>query len=457
MNKILEIFEKLQRFFPSGKVAVYIKGILFLNVAFFFGLWLGLRLFFPDDFILSKINNVLFVKDMGLTADDVSISPLGSISFYDGILTKKGDDIVTFRKLKFSPSLLSLMSGDISGDVYLEDINNQGGELDVSFETSMNPCYSFDIDEISLSLVNAFMTDISFTGIISGEGNICMSENQKYSGNVEFKGNDVVLRGKLPTPMGPFDIGSIDLGEIEIISSISENKVDVEKFLMSGLFNFDILGKIVLNSKVMVSSRLDLDVRVSVADLKKLAENATLNLLVSQMSQYKTDKENDFAFMLRGFLTKPQMSKAPKERVAGKSNLNPDEAREKRAERVKSRSSKRKIKPISGDETQIDGGIKKDTSRFGSKPEILPNSEPVKEEIIERSDRPERSQKQERPERQTRPQPVEMEPVETRELPVEELSVEEERSPREKARKETVEEEIEAADSTSESNDNDGL
>jgi len=467
VNKLIEIFEKLRKSMPSGKILVYIKGFLFINFAFFIGMWLGMKLFFPDDFILAKINSVLFVKDMGLTAEDVSVSPFGNISFYDGVLTKKGEDMISFRKLKFSPSIFEMMSGDISGEIYLEDVNNQGGELEVEFDSSKNPCYSFDLSEIPVAIFNALLTDMSFTGVISGEGQICMSENQKYSGEIDLSGDEIVLRGKIPTPMGAFDIGSVLLGKIEFYSKVTDNKVDIEKFLMSGVLNFDIIGKIIMNSKIMISSRLDLDVRAKVADMKKLAENSTLNLLVNQMAQYKTDKENDFAFTLRGFITKPQISRAPKERVAGRSNISADEAKEKRAERVRSRTSRRKPLPGVENDGKQQPFIPRNNERQVVQPVRGSESETQKEEVVERPEkieniqRPDRSERPERPERQAKPEPMEREPLDTG-LPVEDVPVQEDTPA--KSKHNTVSEaenessqQAEENDAASESNDSDEL
>ncbi|MBP7433035.1 hypothetical protein KA996_05775, partial [bacterium] len=110
------LFGKIKEILASGRAGSLLKQTLFINIAFFAGIWLGVKIFFPDDFILSKINKELFVKDMGLTADDVGISILGNISFTDGTLTEKGVKVVTFHKLKFSPSIFSILQGNISGE-----------------------------------------------------------------------------------------------------------------------------------------------------------------------------------------------------------------------------------------------------------------------------------------------------------------------------------------------------
>lgn len=437
MNRVTDILRKLERFVPAGKAGVYIKGLIFINLAFFCGMWLGLKLFFPDEYVLSKINSALFIKDMGLTADDVSISPFLNITLSDGTLTKKGEEVITFGELEFSPSLTGLMSGEISGDLYIDDVNGQGGVMELSFDSSNAPCYSFDLEDLPVASFNAMMTDLAFTGTVSGEGGVCLSENQKYSGEIELSGDEIVMRGKIPTPMGDFDIGSIILGKLDLFVKIDDNKADIEKFLMSGLIDFDIIGKLVLNSRSMISSRMDLDVRAKVPDPKKLAENTALNLLINQMSQYKTDKENDFAFMLRGFLSKPQLSRAPKERTSGRSKMDADEAKEKRAERVKSRSSRKR--PVTN--PAIGGGTESSAPAASRGAENMPFSKkdevrPVPEKQEDKADFQEkiepsadREDRRNRPERQAKPEHVEMEPLDTG-LPVEDPQTEEEKPAR---------------------------
>lgn len=349
MNNII-ILERIRGIISSGRFIAFLKAALFLNFAFFAGIWLGFKIFFPDDFILSRINRELFVKDMGLLAEDVSISPFGSISFIDGTIQEKGENVITFHKFKFSPSIFDLIKGRISGEIIIEDINNQGGELEVSFESGEKPCYSFVTDEMPLSIFKPFMNDVSFSGNITGEGNFCKDENKKYSGNSDIKGSDVLLRGKIPTPMGQFDVGKIILGEIDLSFKVADNKAEIERFVLNGLMVLDIAGKIVLNSKMFVSSRLDLDVRVDVPDMSKISENPALNLLVGQMSQYKTEKENGYAFMLRGFLTKPQMTRAPKERIIKGENQSASAAKSKRNERNKSKRQEKTKEEVPSEE-----------------------------------------------------------------------------------------------------------
>lgn len=443
MNRVMEILRKLERFVPAGKTGVYIKGLIFINLAFFCGMWLGLKLFFPDEYVLSKINNALFIKDMGLTADDVSVSPFLNITLSDGTLTKKGEEVITFGELEFSPSVTGLLSGEISGDLYIDDVNGQGGVMELSFDSSKTPCYSFDLEDLPVAMFNAMLTDLAFTGTVSGEGGVCLSENQKYSGEIELSGDEIVMRGKIPTPMGDFDIGSIILGKLDLFVKIDDNKADIEKFLMSGLIDFDIIGKLVLNSRSMISSRMDLDVRAKIPDPQKLAENAALNLLINQMSQYKTDKENDFAFMLRGFFSKPQLSKAPKERASGRSKMDADEAKEKRAERVKSRPNRKR--PVTN--PAIGGRPESSGQNIPGMPEEVPfskkddvRSAPVKQdektdfqEKIEPS--ADREDRRNRPERQAKPEHIEMEPLDTG-LPVEDQQAEEEKPARSRKRPE---------------------
>lgn len=310
-NKFPKILNKIKNLPIPGKVQALIKGVLFVNAAFFIGLWLGIKIFFPDDFVLSKINEQLFVKDLALMSEDIDVSLFGNISFEDGTLLQKGNKVLTFSELSFSPSIFAALGGHPAGKVHAEDINSQGGGLDATFETGENPCYSLDASEIPLSVLKPLLAEVVLTGAISGGGELCSKEG-KYNGKVDLKGEDVVLRGKIPTPMGDFDVGKIILGEIELAAEIVENKAEIKHFSIKGMFELDATGKISLNTRNFPSSRLDLEVNAKVADMTKIAENVALNLLVSQLSQYKGDSENSFVFTLKGFLNKPQMSKTIK-------------------------------------------------------------------------------------------------------------------------------------------------
>ncbi len=304
-NKFSEIIKKIRNLPIPGKVQALIKGVLFVNAAFFIGLWLGIKIFFPDDFVLSKINEQLFLRDMALMSEDVELSLLGRISFEEGALMQKGNKVLTFSELAFSPAIFATLGGHPAGKVHLEDINSQGGGLDATFDTSENPCYSLDASEVPLSLLKPFIGEVVLTGTLSGGGNICLKDG-KYNGTVEISGADVVLRGKVPTPMGDFDVGKIILGEVEIAADVAENKAEIKKLSIKGIVELDATGKIHLNTRNFPSSRLDLEIAAKVPDMAKITENVALNLLVSQLSQYKGESENSFALTLKGFLNKPQ-------------------------------------------------------------------------------------------------------------------------------------------------------
>ena len=308
-----KISNKINKLPISGKVLAGIKIFLFIDIAVIIGLWLGIKLFFPNDFVLSKVNEQLFLKDLALLSEDIDISLVGNIAFEDGTLMQKGEKVLTFSKLSFSPAIFATLGGHPAGTIYVEDMNAQGGELEASFETNANPCYTFNSNEVPLSILKPFLGEMVLTGALTGDGEICRKDN-KYNGKIDLKGDDIVLRGKVPTPMGDFDVGKIILGEIELLAEITDNKAEIKHFTVKGVFELNALGKITLNTKNFLSSRLDLNIKTKVPDMAKIEENVALNLLVSQLSQYKGDEENSFALTLRGFLNKPQTGKILKER-----------------------------------------------------------------------------------------------------------------------------------------------
>jgi|GEM_PF-6928858 len=314
MNNLTVWYKKLKDFASHGRTGAMIKSFLFVNVSVFLGIWLGMQFFLPDDFILSKVNERLFIKDMGLVAEDVDVSLLGNVSIYEGYLTEKGEKTTSFYKVQFSPSFFDLLFGEISGTVFLEDINNQGGAIELSFETGENPCYSVELDKAPLSVFQLLMKDISLVGDITGEVELCQNAKKTYSGFVELYGKDVVFRGAVPTNMGSLNIGKIDLGSIDLVSQIENSVLSIDKFLTRGFFSVDIAGRVTLNSKNFDATRLNLDVRIKAPDAKKLEKNPTLNLVVGQMSKFKKGKDN-YAFLLKGRLGKPRMLNAPVKRV----------------------------------------------------------------------------------------------------------------------------------------------
>ena len=271
-NKFSEIINKIRNLPIPGKVQALSKGVLFVNAAFIIGLWLGIKIFFPDDFVISKINEQLFVKDMALMSEDVDVSLFGNVSFEEGTLFEKGNKVLTFSELSFSPSIFATLGGHPAGKIHAEDINSQGGGLDATFETNENPCYSMDASEIPLSILKPFLAEVVLTGSLNGGGELC-SKDGKYSGKVDLSGDDVVLRGKIPTPMGDFDVGKIILGEIELAAKVVENKAEIKRLSIKGMFELDATGKITLNTRNFPSSRLDLEVTAKVSDMAKISEN----------------------------------------------------------------------------------------------------------------------------------------------------------------------------------------
>ena len=402
-NKLSEILNKIKNLPIPGKVQAAIKIVLFVDVAVLIGLWLGIEIFFPDDFVISKINDRLFVNDLALLSEDVDVSLLGNVSFEEGTLLQKGNKVLTFSELSFSPAIFATLGGHPAGKVHIEDINSQGGGLDATFDTSENPCYSLDSSEVPLSLFKPFLGEVVLTGSLSGGGNIC-SKEAKYNGKVDLKGYDVVLRGKVPTPMGDFDVGKIILGEIELAADIVENKAEIKKLSIKGIVELDATGKINLNTRNFPSSRLDLEITAKVPDMAKITENVALNLLVSQLAQYKGSEENTYAFSLKGFLNKPQMGKAaqkkelePKGGVRQQKKPSTRPQRPTRPERLPQRESLPKPLPpapeASENAPQQNDDLKKKEDELKRKEEELKKQEEAAKEREEKM-REEREQRE---------------------------------------------------------------
>jgi|GEM_PF-1595799 Membrane protein involved in colicin uptake len=406
-NKFSEIFNKIKNLPIPGKVQVLLKRALFVNAAVFIGLWIGMKVFFPDDFVISKVNEQLFVRDLALLAEDVNVSLFGNISFEEGSLLQKGNKVVTFALFSFSPSLFATLGGHPAGDIHVEDINSQGGGLDASFDTSENPCYSLDASEVPLSVLKPFLAEVVLTGALSGGGNMCNKEG-KYSGKIELSGTDVVLRGKIPTPMGDFDVGKIIIGELELSAEIADNKADIKKLIIKGIVELEATGKLNLNIRNFMSSRLDLEISAKVPDMAKITENVALNLLLSQLSSYKGEQENSFAFSLKGFLNNPQMNKIQKrvpleERGDIKQRRN-NLSRPQRPQKQERLPQRERLNaappaPLNKEDAKADGGneeLKKKEDELKRKEEELRRKEEAAKEQEEkmRAEREEREQRE---------------------------------------------------------------
>jgi len=351
MNRIKEIYAKYYPLLFTGRVFATAKTMLFIGGSIFIGLWLGLKLFFPTDYILSQINKELFVKDMGLTADSVSLSVFGNLSFHNGQFTEKGEKVFSFGKITVKPSLLDLLSKKISGEIQISDVDNQGGILNLKVTPGEESCYSFKSRDLPLSMIRGFLKDISFSGIVTGEGDVCISDG-KYNGNIFLVSDSIIFRGKLPTVMGPVDLGRIDLGSFDFLANIKDGKLEISRLVANGNISLDVAGSVNINSRSIMSSRLDIDVRIALKDMEKINENPAMSILVGLMSQYKVQsEEGSFAMLMRGPAAKPMINRAPAVRKGDEkaekddSKSRAQRAREKMTARRKSPAREKKEKP----------------------------------------------------------------------------------------------------------------
>ncbi len=345
-NKVKEVFQRyVKKVSPelfTGKIFVISKTIFFIGGSIVIGAWLGLKLFFPDEYILSQINKELFIRDMGLEADKVSVSILGNISLYNGQLTEKGERAFTFKRISFRPSLVDLMRKRVSGELQLADIDNQGGILTLNLGSGETPCYAFESRDVPLSIFRAFLNDISFSGILTGEGSFCLSEENRYNGNLFLVSDEITFRGKIPTVMGPVDIGRINLGSFDVSAEMKNGKVEISRMVTKGLVNIDVAGSAHVNTRFIMSSRLDLDVRIDVPDVEKIKENPALSILMGLMAQYRVPGESDsYAIQMRGPASKPSINRAPPKR-RGKDKSSDSDGLKNRAQKLRSRMAARR-------------------------------------------------------------------------------------------------------------------
>ncbi len=342
IEKLKEIYSKVQPVLFTGKVYVIIKTTSFIAGSVFIGLWLGIKLFFPGDFVLSQINRELFVRDMGLVADNISVSMLGNVTFHNGQFTEKGERIFSFGRIVLRPSFSDLIRKRFGGELIVRDIDNQGGFLNIGISPGNEACYSFKSRDLPLSMFRGFLKDISFAGMMTGEGDICINEEGRQNGSIFLVSDDIVFRGKFPTAMGPIDVGRIDLGSFDFATEIKDGRAEIVRLVSKGIINIDVAGSVNINRRSLMASRLDVDVRISIDDLEKIQEIPALSIMMGLISQYSVQgEEGKFAMIMRGPATKPSINRAPPQRRGDEKSSEAVETKS-RAEKVRSRMAARR-------------------------------------------------------------------------------------------------------------------
>jgi len=287
-----------QKLLTGGRVASLVRGSLFVGAASTVGLYLALTLFVPDDLVLSKINGALAGRGVSVEAKDVGYSIFLSATLEDGSVLSEGETLLTFGELTISPSLWSLLTGAPSVTVTIEDVDEQGGVLEIAVGSGEEPCYHLEADEMPLSLLRALWPEVRIGGALSGTAEFC--KEKKLSGELDLTATPVTLGGKV---YGLELEKNILLGEVVLSGAIKDNKLDIRKMTAVGDLDMQVEGKVTLNPQNYKSSRLDIS-----ADLKEKKEGAIkqVPLLEMALSRFK-DPAGGYALKISGMMSSPSV------------------------------------------------------------------------------------------------------------------------------------------------------
>ncbi len=306
------------RIFSSGRMARYLRALLFVDAAVLLGIYLAMKLFFPGDFVLDRINAAARGSGISLSGASVSWSPFVTLEMEGGTLNRDGEKLFSFDEITLSPSIGALLGGSYSGDLSLNNFDGMGGEVDLSlsFEHKgkrrkiMEGCGEFSLDDIPLNILRSLLPGTKIRGRLGGEMKIC--SGRRYDGNFDITGTGLSVGGKVETAMGPMELDRIDLGKLTFKAEMKKNRLDIEKLKIAGLFDISITGKIMVNNYRISASRLDLDI-----DIKERQKDAfkKISILEIALAQYKKsdEKGNDvYKLSLKGSFDNPVLRKQTK-------------------------------------------------------------------------------------------------------------------------------------------------
>lgn len=293
-EKILLLYHK---FMSGGRIGNVMRLLLFVFLAILLGCYISLKVFFPDDFVLSKINSKLTSYEIGIEGDDVYYSLLFSFGIENGKITKKGETALLFGSLTGAPSIFSMFSSDFSGSVSIDNINEKGGRLNADIDLGKDPCFAFDAEELPASIIKMAFPDVKMGGSLDGLFEIC-NKKKKFSGDINMKGNKLTLGGKIMS----VSIENIDLGKMILEAKIKDNKMDIKKMTFNGAFDIKMDGKITMNPTNFNQSRLDIG--ITLKETKK-GELAKIPLLEMMLGQYKDATSDSYNIRLTGSIASP--------------------------------------------------------------------------------------------------------------------------------------------------------
>ncbi|MCK5808610.1 type II secretion system protein GspN [bacterium] len=342
------ILEKLRgSLHLHGALFSFAKKTLFIVTAALFGLWLALNFTLPVGVVMSMVNKPLFERDYGLEVESLGYFPLKTFSLEDGTFTQKGENVLTFSELSYSPSLWGILTGKGSGNLFIEDISGKDNYIDASFSLGEFPCYDVTLEDIPLDFLTRLSgtSDASLRGDIDGHIDFCVlkatlpvkkskrkrrstSTARNIEGEFSLALHDIVFKGKVQTPMGKLDVGRILFGDIVFNGVMEKKLLKINTFTIDGIFAITVTGDIRLNLKNSSLSRLNLVVSMEIKDEKAVKKNTSLSTVLSFLAQYQDRKnKQQYHFDLKGTLSSPSVQKSRKINRTKKTRRNPSKRR----------------------------------------------------------------------------------------------------------------------------------
>ncbi len=312
-EQLLKIVEKIRplydflhkKLLSGGKTTNIARILLLIDVAATVGIYLGLKVFFPEAYILTKINKALSSNNIEIVADSVGYSLFSSVTISDGAIHKNGEKAFTFEEITVSPSVSGMVLGKMAGSAELSGVNNKDGELHADFSTSQDEtCFNLEMDETPLAVTSLMFDDIKLKGSMNGTAELC--SGKKSSGAFDLTGENIFISGKMNTPMGALEIPEVKLGKMAFKATVKENKIDFTKLTFKGDLEIGIKGKVTMSQNSFKNGRLDLDLELKEGKPGALAKISVLEMM---LERYKDATSKSYLIQLKGSAANPIIRK----------------------------------------------------------------------------------------------------------------------------------------------------
>ncbi len=282
----------------EGRLAVFIRGALFVGAASMLGLYLALVLFVPDELVIGKARQMASSKGLSLAVEDVDYSPFGAV-ILEGVTVgdEEGKDLLTIGSLTVSPRFLSLLRGSPAVTVTLKDIGGSGGSLKLRYEPGDDFCVALVGNDTPLSVLRLLWPKMKIEGRLNGEAEFC-EEQKKTAATADLRAEEVKLDGVI---YGITLDKPLNLGTVVIRGETKENRFDVEELSADGDFLLEATGKVTLNAQSYKNSRIEISAQI---EEKRSGALQELPLLALALARFK-GPDGNYAVKVTGTVQNP--------------------------------------------------------------------------------------------------------------------------------------------------------